>query len=100
MIRSTEHLCRVTDPQGLVIYQGEFLPVDGSPPLSPDQLRVATSGNANIWVEGPFGEGPLPAIPLANGRVLVPGADAYALAARWRQNPDDCAGSPASRPPH
>jgi hypothetical protein len=81
--------CRVTDPHGTVIYEGEFLPVNGSQPLPADQLKVATSGKADIWVQGPAEQGPVPVIPLANGAMLVPSADAYALGARWSKNPDE-----------
>ncbi len=82
-------LCRVTDAHGAVIYQGAFLPLSGAHAMSDDQLEVATSGKANIWVDGPFGEGPVPVIPLANGQLLVPSADAYALAERWSKNPEE-----------
>ena len=81
--------CRVTDGQGTVIFQGEFLPLDGSPAMPSDQLRIATSGKADIWVEGPTEAGPVPVIPLANGELLVPSDDVYALTVRWRDNPDE-----------
>ncbi len=82
-------VCRVTDTHGSVIFQGEFLPVNGSNALSGDQLKLATHGKTNMWVEGPTEESPVPVIPLANGEVLVPSDDAYALAARWSRNPDE-----------
>jgi hypothetical protein len=83
-------LCRVTDSRGTVIYQGEFLPLSGNQPLPADQLRVAEMvAPRNLWVSGPAENGPVPIIPLANGRILVPAADSDALADRWARNPDE-----------
>jgi len=81
--------CRVTDTNGTVIYQGDFLPVNGSKEVSADQLRVAAKEEQNLWVDGPAESSPVPAIPLANGEVLVPRDDTYALAYRWSINPDE-----------
>ena len=81
--------CRVTDAHGAVIFQGEFLPVNGSQAVPGDQLKIATSGKADMWVEGPTEEGPVPVIPLANGEILVPSDDAYALAVRWSKDPGE-----------
>jgi hypothetical protein len=81
--------CRVTDPKGTVIYEGEFLPSDGSPALPTGQIRVATQETQDTWIDGPAEDGPIPVIPLVNGKILVPSDDTYALTYRWNQNPDE-----------
>lgn len=78
--------CRVTDPKGTVVYQGAFKPYDYPVTLPNDQLKIAnTSGQ--IWVTGPAESGPVPVIPLKNGKLLVPVQDREALADRWSRNP-------------
>jgi hypothetical protein len=81
--------CRVTDAHGTVIYQGDFVPVDGTAAVPQDQLQIAAGNDENLWVDGPSDEGPVPAIPLANGSILVPVADSIALADRWKVDPDE-----------
>jgi hypothetical protein len=82
--------CRVTDAKGDVIYQGDFLPVDGGPIVLDSQIKVAAEGEKrDLWVNGPAEGGPVPVIPLASGQVLVPADDTAALADRWRMNPDE-----------
>ena len=78
--------CRVTDPKGIVVYQGAFAPYDYPAQLPNDQLKLANI-KANIWVKGPAEDGPIPVIPLANGKLLVPVQDREALADRWSRNP-------------
>ncbi len=80
--------CRVTDPRGTVVYQGAFEPFDYPAALPNDQLRVATRFS-NIWVNGPSEHGPVPVIPLRNGKLLVPVQDRDALADRWSHNPEE-----------
>jgi len=82
--------CRVTDARGIVIYQGDFLPVFGVQPISHDQLQVVTTGKEkDLWIKGPASAGPVPVIPLANGDMLAPMADSYNLAVRWRNDPNE-----------
>ncbi len=76
--------CRVTDQKGVVVYQGDFLPVSTTAPLPDNQLAVAPVNPKKIWVHGPVEDGPVPAIPLMNGGVLVPASDRYALLERWK----------------
>ena len=78
--------CRVTDPKGTVVYQGAFAPYDYPVQLSNDQLRIANI-KSSIWVNGPAEQGPVPVIPLKNGKLLVPVQDREALADRWTRNP-------------
>lgn len=83
-------LCRVTDHTGQVIFQGDYLPLHGAEALPAEELQVATGEVLNdLWVRGPAESGPVPVIPLANGKILVPAADADALADRWARNPDE-----------
>jgi hypothetical protein len=81
--------CRVTDARGSVIFQGDFLPMRERGPIPVSQLRIAGETDRSLWVQGPAENGPVPVIPLANGDVLVPSDDTYALSVRWRQNPDE-----------
>lgn len=78
--------CRVTDAKGTVVYQGAFEPYDSPESLPNDQLRVAST-SGNIWINGPAENGPIPVIPLSNGKLLVPVQDREALADRWSRNP-------------
>jgi hypothetical protein len=83
-------LCRVTDNHGVVIYQGEFLPLHGSQPVPADQLKIAANDDpGSLWVRGPAEGGPVPVIPLVNGKILVPRDDSDALADRWAKNSDE-----------
>ncbi len=75
--------CRVTDQKGTVVYQGDFLPLNSTRPLSNDQLTVANLNPKKMWVKGPVESGPVPVILLAGGNVLVPSADRDALIQRW-----------------
>ena len=81
--------CRVTDAQGQVVYQGDFLPLHSAIPIPADQLQVAPINADHLWVQGPAEEGPVPVIRLLNGSLLVPAADSYALADRWNSHPDE-----------
>jgi hypothetical protein len=86
------NFCRVTDAHGMVIYQGDFLPIYSRGPVQEANLKVSTSEQEkNLWIDGPTSDGPVPVIPLADGDVLVPVADQPALAARWNRNPDGLA---------
>ena len=79
--------CRVTDARGEVVYEGDFMPLRGAQPVPADQLQMARISAEHLWVRGPAEEGPVPVIPLMNGKVLVPAADSDALADRWTNNP-------------
>ena len=79
--------CRVTDAQGEVVYQGDFLPFNSEQPIPADQLQVARISADHLWIQGPAESGPVPVIRLVNGAVLVPAADSEALADRWNSNP-------------
>ena len=85
------NFCRVTDSHGVVIYQGEFLPVSGHRPVSQANLRVASADLDldHIFVRGPAEGGLVPVIPLVGGELLVPAADSIALADRCNKNPDE-----------
>ena len=83
--------CRVTDAHGVVIFQGDFLPVSGHKPIPESSLHIA-SGDLDldrIFVRGPAEGGLVPVIPLVSGELLVPAADSIALADRWTKNPDE-----------
>jgi hypothetical protein len=73
----------------MVIYQGEFVAADTQEPVSRAELRFASQDPKHLWVEGPAEAGPVPAIPLADGQLLVPVDDSAALADRWARNPDE-----------
>ncbi len=81
--------CRVTDQKGIVLYQGDFLPTASTSPVGNDQLTVAPADPRKLWVHGPVEGGPVPAIPLINGTVLVPASDRYALLQRWATDPTE-----------
>src|SRR5450432_3134671 len=57
--------CRVTDSHGAVIYQGEFLPLQGDRAVLRANLRFAAVDPKNLFVRGPAEYGPVPVIPLA-----------------------------------
>ena len=82
--------CRVTDQKGIVLYQGDFLPTASTTsPVGNDQLKVSSRRiRSKMWVHGPVEGGPVPAIPLTNGTVLVPASDRYALLQRWANDSD------------
>ncbi len=80
--------CRVTDARGTVVYQGAFAPYDYPNSLPNDQLKISSTAS-NIWVTGPAESGPIPVIPLQNGKLLVPLQDREALADRWSRNPTE-----------
>ena len=83
-------LCRVTDHTGAVIYQGEYLPLHSRKIVPANELRVASGEKVKyLWVRGPAESGPVPLIPLANGKILVPVADSDALEDRWAKNPEE-----------
>ncbi len=81
--------CRVTDAHGNVIYQGDFLPVNGGAPLPASELKFALAADEKIWVTGPAEGSPVPILPLADGNILVPANDSYALANRWSNDPEE-----------
>jgi hypothetical protein len=81
--------CRVTDPHGFVIFEGDFLPLDSLVPVAAVNLRFAEHDPGHLWVKGPAEGGPVPVIPLADGQLLVPAADSQALADRWAKDPDE-----------
>lgn len=85
------NFCRVTDAHGVVIFQGDFLPVSGHRPVSQANLRIASADLDldHIFVRGPAEGGLVPVIPLVGGELLVPAADSIALADRWNKNPDE-----------
>jgi len=83
------NFCRVTDPHGMVIYQGDFLPVSGMAAVPEQDLKASTNEEEkDLWVHGPTDDGPIPVIPLANGDVLAPIADQPVLAARSGDAPE------------
>jgi hypothetical protein len=79
--------CRVTDAHGIVIFQGDFLPLRGTRAVS--QANLQFDGTDPMWVRGPAEGGPVPVLPLADGMILVPAADSDALADRWEKDPDE-----------
>lgn len=84
----TADWCRVTDQNGMVVFEGEFLPVSSGNPLPTSEIKVTSAARPrNLWIQGPAEGGPVPAIPLVNGDVLVPAADRYPLQQRWAGDP-------------
>ena len=83
------NFCRVTDSHGVVIFQGDFLPVASSQPVAKENLRIASADLDHIFVRGPAEGGLVPVIPLADGQLLVPAADSAALADRWARDPEE-----------
>jgi hypothetical protein len=81
--------CRVTDPHGFVIFEGDFLPLHSRRPVPTAGLRFAARDPQHMWVRGPAEGGPVPVIPLEGGQLLVPAADSEALADRWARDPDE-----------
>jgi hypothetical protein len=81
--------CRVTDQKGMVIFEDFYLPLDSSTPAPEEQLRIIAEDAHKLWVTGSAEGTPVPVIPLANGRLLVPVADRELLINRWKQDPTD-----------
>jgi len=83
-----DKLCRVTDPHGVVIFQGNFLPVRESGSL-PGNGSEALAESKLGWVNGPLERSPVPVIPMTDGSMLVPRDDRDALIDRWNAHPDE-----------
>ena len=83
------NFCRVSDARGIIVYQGDFLPLRAQGPLPTDQLEVATLRDAKFWVKSPSQAAPIPVIPLRNGQVLVPAGDREALVDRWATHSEE-----------
>lgn len=81
--------CRVTDAQGMVIFQGDYLPVRDSHSVADGGDEINATSSTLRWVEGPFEGAPVPIIPMSDGSWLVPIADRDALVGRWNRNPDE-----------
>ncbi|ADW70260.1 hypothetical protein [Granulicella tundricola] len=81
--------CRVTDAHGMVVYEGNYLPVDSSSPVPESELKIVADSPSKLWVNGPVESSPVPVIKLANGRLLVPSADRGPLAERWKIDPSE-----------
>lgn len=89
VIAQDANFCRVTDSHGVVIFQGDFLPLASSQPVSQADLRVASADLDRIFIRGPAEGGLVPVIPLIGGQLLVPAADSAALADRWARDPEE-----------
>jgi hypothetical protein len=81
--------CRVTDPHGLVIFQGDYLPVRDSRAVADSDTTPALGNSRLQWVQGPLEGTPVPIIPTSDGTWLVPIGDRDALVDRWNQNPQE-----------
>ena len=81
--------CRVTDAHGVVVFQGDFLPLNRWQPLQGESLQPHTLSHEQLWVHGPAEQSPVPVIRLASGALLVPTVDRDALADRWAGNPQE-----------
>jgi hypothetical protein len=81
--------CRVTNQVGTVIYEGDFLPLGSTRALPAEQLEVGQYSPTIDWVRGPAEQIQVPIIPLKNGVMLVPAADALILPARWAKDPHE-----------
>jgi hypothetical protein len=80
--------CRVADASGVVIFQGDFLPVRNSQ-SSPNNASMKGAGAKLTWVNGPSEGSPVPVIPMTDGSMLVPRDDRDALIHRWNTHPDE-----------
>ncbi len=83
-----DSFCRVADAHGMVIFQGDFLPVRSSG-SQPSNGRAGLAQTALGWVTGPAEGSPVPVIPMTDGSKLVPRDDRDALIDRWNANPDE-----------
>ena len=81
--------CRITDAHGMVVFQGNYMPVNSLAPVPNDRMQLANVSVSSLWVPGPVEGGPVPVIPLASGEILVPAVDRDALSDRWAKNPDE-----------
>jgi hypothetical protein len=81
--------CRVTDPHGMVVFQGEFLPVDSTVRVADPDLAIGHMDPKRLWTDGTVEKAPIPVIPLASGRILVPEDDRTILIDRWAHDPDE-----------
>jgi hypothetical protein len=83
-----DQFCVVTDVHGMVIFQGDFLPVRGAgSSTASGDASLAKSGLG--WVSGPAEGSPVPVIPMTDGGMLVPRDDRDALLDRWNVHPDE-----------
>ena len=81
--------CRVTDHQGMVVYEGDFLSTRSPVPLALDEIHLAEISPSHLWLPGPAEGGPVPVIPLKEGGFLVPAADREAFQDRWASRTDE-----------
>jgi hypothetical protein len=86
---SAADYCRVTDQKGIVVFQGDFLPIGTAREVPTSHLKVDVADANKMWVQGPAERGPVPVITLADGQVLVPVADQTALKQRWAGDPSE-----------
>jgi hypothetical protein len=81
--------CRVTSQRGDVVFEGQFLPLDSPQPVPAGKLAIGSVNPHRLWITGPAEQAPVPAIPLADGQLLVPIADRLSLLERWSKNPKE-----------
>jgi hypothetical protein len=81
--------CRVTDAHGIVIFQGDYVPVRDSRSVADGGAQNGSASSTLKWVQGPFEGAPVPMIPMSDGSWLVPLTDRDALVDRWNRNPDE-----------
>jgi len=85
---SGQRSCRVADSQGMVIFEGIYLPVRDAQSVAAAAGQIAPNGKLG-WVTGPSEGLPVPVIPMTDGSVLVPQGDRDALVDRWARDPEE-----------
>lgn len=81
--------CRVADAKGVVVFEGNFLPIQGRRAIPEEQLEIAIVNPTRLWIHGPAEGIPVPVIPLRNGVLLVPAGDQELLLDRWGRDPEE-----------
>ena len=81
--------CRITDSNGIVIFEGEFLAVRNAKADEGDAEDTTPASGTLSWVNGPVEGTPVPLIPMSDGSFLVPLADRGPLLDRWNQHPEE-----------
>ena len=67
--------CKVVDYQGVLEYEGDYLPSNSQRPLRDDALHIQSVPPSTLWVWGRVEDQPVPVLPLKNGLIMVPSLD-------------------------
>ena len=74
--------CKVTDYQGNVQFDEQFLPANGAAPVALERLHLKQIGTVELWTWVEEDKRNVPIVPLGDGTILVPARDVGVLRGR------------------